>query len=139
MSTDYAYLAHSIASLASLPVRLYRDGVFQGLYHHSKFKPDPAIPEEPNIFRSSDSVSYYIDENFLYYGLFRVKNDSAALLIGPVSQTPVSTSEAAKILRSMGEPAERARRLLSAVEDTRPQFLCRLQSAKKRTLSAVGI
>ena len=112
MSTDYAYLAHSIASLASLPVRLYRDGVFQGLYHHSKFKPDPAILEEPNIFRSSDSVSYYIDENFLYYGLFRVKNDSAALLIGPVSQTPVSTSEAAKILRSMGEPAERARELV---------------------------
>ena len=112
MSTDYAYLAHSIASLASLPVRLYRDGVFQGLYHHSKFKPDPAILEEPNIFRSLDSVSYYIDENFLYYGLFRVKNDSAALLIGPVSQTPVSTSEAAKILRSMGEPAERARELV---------------------------
>lgn len=112
MSTDYAYLAHSIASLASLPVRLYRDGVFQGLYHHSKFKPDPAILEEPNIFRNSDSVSYYIDENFLYYGLFRVKNDSAALLIGPVSQTPVSTSEAAKILRSMGEPAERARELV---------------------------
>ena len=75
MSTDYAYLAHSIASLASLPVRLYRDGVFQGLYHHSKFKTDPAILEEPNILRSSDSVSYYIDENFLDYGLFRVKND----------------------------------------------------------------
>ena len=112
MNTDYAYLAHSIASLAALPVRLYRDGVFQGLYHHTKFKPDLAILEEPNIFKSADSVSYYMDENFLYYGLFRVKKDAVALMIGPVSQMPVSTSQAIKILRSMGEPANRAKELV---------------------------
>ena len=111
MSTDYEYLAHSIASLAALPVRLYRGGVFQGLYHHTKFKPDLAILEEPNIFRNPDSVSYYMDENFLYYGLFRVKDDAVALLIGPVSLIPVNTASAAKILRSMGEPASRAKEL----------------------------
>ena len=112
MNTDYEYLAHSIASLAALPVRLYRDGIFQGLYHHTKFKPDLAILEEPNIFRSIDSVSYYMDENFLYYGLFRVKNDAVALLIGPISLMPVNTTSAAKILRSMGEPASRAKELV---------------------------
>ena len=112
MNSDYEYLAHSIASLAALPVRLYRDGIFQGLYHHTKFKPDLAILEEPNIFRSIDSVSYYMDENFLYYGLFRVKNDAVALLIGPISLMPVNTTSAAKILRSMGEPASRAKELV---------------------------
>ena len=112
MTTDYEYLAHSIASLAALPVRLYREGIFQGLYHHTKFKPDLAILEEPNIFRNLDSVSYYMDENFLYYGLFRVKNHSVALLIGPVSLLPVNKSSAAKILRSMGEPASRAKELV---------------------------
>ena len=112
MNTDYAYLAQSIASLAALPVRLYRDGIFQGLYHHTKFKPDLAILEEPNIFKNTDSVSYYMDENFLYYGLFRAKNDATSLLIGPVSLMPVNTASAAKILRSMGEPASRAKELV---------------------------
>ena len=112
MDTDYGYLAYSLSSLAGLPVRLYRDGTFRGLYHHSKFKPDPAILEEANIFRSMENVSYYMDENFLYYGLFRVRKDAVALLIGPVAQTPVTTSAAAKILRSMGEPAGRAKELV---------------------------
>lgn len=112
MNTDYEFLAQSLASLAALPVRLYRDGIFCGLYHHIRFKPDPAILEEPNIFRSSENVSYYMDENFLYYGLFRVKSDSVALLIGPVSLMPVNAVSAVKILHSMGEPASRAKELV---------------------------
>ena len=111
MNPDYEYLAYSLSTLASLPVRLYRDDIFQGLYHHTSFKPDLAILAEPDIFRSQDSVSYYMDGNFLYYGLFRVKEDAIALLIGPVSQLPVNTQLADKILRSMGEPASRAKEL----------------------------
>ena len=111
MNTDYGYLAYSLASLAGLPVRLYRGGVFCNLYHHTKFRPDLAILEEPNIFRNEDDVSYYMDENFLYYGLFRVKQDDVALLIGPVAQMPVNTQVAGKILRSMGEPVSRAKEL----------------------------
>lgn len=111
MGTDYGYLAYSLSTLAGLPVRLYQDDRFQGLYHHTKFKPDLAILEEPHIFRSEENVSYYMDEHFLYYGLFRVKKDRVALLIGPVSQTPVNTATAAKILRSMGESAGRAKEL----------------------------
>ena len=112
METDYGYLAYSLSSLAGLPARLYRDGLFCGLYHHTKFKPDLAILEEPNIFRNTESVSYYMDENFLYYGLFRVKKDAVAILIGPVSQTPINTSTAIKILRAMGEPASRSKELV---------------------------
>lgn len=111
MSTDYAYLAESLSTLAGLPVRLYRNGTFAGLYHHAKFKPDLAILEEPNIFRNTGSISYYMDENFLYYGLFRAKKDAVALLVGPVSQMPVNTALATKILRSMGEPVSRAKEL----------------------------
>ena len=111
MNTDYGYLADSLSSLAGLPVRLYHQGKFHGLYHHTKFKPDLAILEEPNIFRNQENVSYYMDGNFLYYGLFRAKNDAVALLIGPVSLMPVNTASAVKILRSMGEPASRAKEL----------------------------
>ena len=111
METDYGYLAQSLSILAALPVRLYRHGNFLHLYHHAKFKPDLAIQEEEKIFRSQESVSYYMDENFLYYGLFRVKAQDVALLIGPVAQMPVTTPVAAKILRAMGEPAGRAREL----------------------------
>lgn len=112
MNTDYGYLAYSLSSLAGLPVRLYREGNFSGLFHHTKFKPDLAILEEPNIFQNEGNVSYYMDQNFLYYGLFRLKKDNAALLIGPVSQMSVDTHAAAKILRSMGEPGSRAKELV---------------------------
>ena len=112
MNTDYGYLAYSLSSLAGLPVRLYRDGKFCGLFHHTKFKPDLAILEEPNIFRNEGSVSYYMDENFLYYGLFRVKNAEVSLLIGPVAQMQIDSNTAARILRTMGEPNSRVKELV---------------------------
>lgn len=111
MDTDYGYLAHSLSHLAGVPVRLYRGGVCAGLYHHTQFQPDLAIREETNIFRGEGSVSYYMDENFLYYGLFRVKNAEVALVVGPVAQTPITNAAAGKILRSLGEPAGRIREL----------------------------
>lgn len=111
MNTDYEYLASSLASLAGIPVRLYRNEKFCGLYHPTKFKPDLAILEEEKIFRNEGSVSYYMDENFLYYGLFRVKNAEAALLVGPVAQIPVTKTSASRILRAMGEPVGRSKEL----------------------------
>lgn len=109
---DYDYLAQSLAALAGVPVRIYMDGTFKCLYHHTKFKPDLAITEEANIFRKPGNVSYYMDENFLYYGLFRSIRDKAALVMGPVSQVPVDRSLAVKILRAMGESVGRAGELM---------------------------
>lgn len=112
MEKDYEYLASSLSSLAGLPVRLYKDGSFCGLYHHTIFKPDLAILKEPEIFKSQEHVSYYVDENFLYYGLFRIKKDDVALLLGPVAQMAVDLRAAAQILRSMGEHVNRSRELV---------------------------
>lgn len=108
MTTDYEYLAYSLATLAGLPVRLYRNDVFAGLWHHTKFKPDLAILEEKSIFRNEGNVSYYMDENFLYYGLLRMASGNAALLIGPVTQSAVSHAAAIRILRHIGESGKRA-------------------------------
>jgi len=102
MGIDYEYLAASLSSLAGLPVRLYRDGEFAGLYHHTKFKPDLAILEEEHIFANPGNVSYYMDENFLYYGLFRAERRAVALIIGPVAHSPVNHTLAVRILRAMG-------------------------------------
>lgn len=109
---DYDYLAQSLAALAGVPVRIYMDGTLKGLYHHTRFKPDLATTQEANIFRNPGNVSYYMDENFLYYGLFRSTKDKVALVMGPVSQVPVDRSLAVKILRAMGEGVGRAGELV---------------------------
>ncbi len=108
---DYEYMALTLANLSSIPVRLYRDGKFSGLFHNSKFKPDLAILEEPNIFQNTSSVSYYMTEEFLFYGLFRVKSDDIAMVLGPVAQLPVARARAGRILLSIGESPARAQEL----------------------------
>lgn len=113
MQTDYENLAISLASLSGLPVRLYFDDTFTSLHHHTKFKPDLAILEEQRIFESRGNVSYYVDENFLCYGLFRAKADRAALLIGPVAQMRIDQGAVVRILRTIGERPERATELLN--------------------------
>ncbi len=108
---DYNYLAESLAALAGVPVRIYRDGRFLSL-HHTRFKPDFAITEEENIFKIAGDVGYYMDPNFLYYGLFRIRGEDIALVIGPVSPSPVSRNLARKILARMGEPVSRTQEVL---------------------------
>ena len=110
---DYDYMAESLASLTGLPVRLYHAGSFVTLYHHTRFKPDLAILEEPNIFQNSGNISYYMTDTFLFYGLFRAKADSICFVIGPVSHMPPDRSLVNQILRSIGEPASRTTELLN--------------------------
>ncbi len=110
---DYPYMALTLANLSSIPVRLYRDGSFTGLFHSSKFKPDLALLEEPNIFKNTASVSYYMTEEFLFYGLFRVKNEDVSMVLGPVAQIPVDRAAAKRILLSIGESPARVQELLS--------------------------
>ncbi len=104
---DYEYMALSLANLSSIPVRLYREGKFAGLFHSSKFKPDLAILEEHNIFKNKASVSYYMTEEFLIYGLFRAKEEDVAMVLGPVAQLSVDRARAGRILLSIGESASR--------------------------------
>ncbi len=108
---DYEYMALSLANLSSIPVRLYRDGEFASLFHNSKFKPDLAILEEPNIFKNNASVSYYMTEEFLIYGLFRVKGEDVAMVLGPIAQLPVDRARAGRILLSIGESPARTQEL----------------------------
>ncbi len=108
---DYEYMTLSLANLSSIPVRLYREGKFAGLFHNSKFKPDLAILEEPNIFKNTVTVSYYMTEEFLFYGLFRVKNQDVAMVLGPVAQLGVDRARAGRILLSIGESPARAAEL----------------------------
>ncbi len=108
---DYEYMALTLANLSGIPVRLYRDRKFTGLYHSSKFKPDLAILEEPNIFKNTASVSYYMTEEFLFYGLFRVKNEDISMVLGPVAHLSVDRARAGRILLSIGESPARAREL----------------------------
>ena len=89
---DYNYLAESLAALAGVPVRIYRDGRFLSL-HHTRFKPDFAITEEENIFKIAGDVGYYMDPNFLYYGLFRIRGEDIALVIGCLLYTSDAADE----------------------------------------------
>ena len=105
---DYDYLAQSLAALSGVPVRVYIGGKFAGLHHHTKFKPDFAITEEENIFRNPGNVSYFMDGNFLYYGLFRSARDGVSMVMGPIAQVAVDRAMAVRILRTMGESVGRA-------------------------------
>ncbi len=110
---DHEYMALTLANLSSIPVRLYKSGNFAGLFHSSKFKPDLAILEESNIFQNPASVSYYMTGEFLFYGLFRLKKEDVAMVLGPVAQIPVDRAAAQRILLSIGESPARAQELLS--------------------------
>lgn len=121
MLQDYEFLAKSLASLSALPVRYYVKGEFRGLYHHAKFEPDLAILEEPHIFAETKSVSYYMDENLLYYGHFRSKEDDVSLVIGPVAPMQIDAKTIALILRKIGEPLSRADEL-AAYFSTIPSY-----------------
>lgn len=105
---DYFYLSESLASFTGLPVRIYLSGKFAKLYHPIKFKPDLAITEEARIFCNPGTVSYYIDDNFLCYGLLRVIAEDVSLVIGPIAQAAVDHAQAVRILRAVGEKIGRA-------------------------------
>ncbi|MCF0112046.1 MAG: AraC family transcriptional regulator [Erysipelotrichaceae bacterium] len=131
MELDYDYMAVTLASLSGLPVRLYYKNIFQNLYHHSKFKPDLAIIEETNIFRNPESISYYMTDTFLFFGLFRVESDDVQFVIGPVTSVPVDRNIARSILVSIGEPVNREKELKDYFQSIPPyplrnflQILC---------------
>jgi len=142
---DYKYMATTLANLSGLPVRLYEDAKFQGLFHHSKFKPDLAILEEKHIFENKDTVSYYMTDTFLFYGLFRIKENSIAFVIGPVAQIQLGKPAIRNILRSIGEPLSREHELKSYLESIPPyplqqflQILCSFDyflNGEKRNVS----
>lgn len=113
MQTDHEYMALSLANLSGLPVRLYREGRFAGLYHHTAFKPDLAILEEEAIFQNRANVSYHMTDSFLFYGLFRAPGDGVCLVIGPVPYAQIDSRAAGQILRSIGEPQSRRGELMN--------------------------
>lgn len=94
-------------------MRLYKSGAFVKLYHSGKFKPDLAIFEENHILENSQNVSYYMTDNFLTYGFFRAKTEDVSLLIGPTTQVQVTRAFTREILRTIGEPANRADELFN--------------------------
>lgn len=110
---DYEYMAMCLANLSGLPVRLYVDDRFVKLFHHTVFKPDLAILEEDNILKSKDSVSYYMTDTMLYYGLFRSRQEPVCLMIGPVPAIRLNRSAVNCILRSVGEPLKRSSELIN--------------------------
>ncbi len=110
---DYGYMALSLANLSGIPVRLYREGKFEGLYHTAKFHPDPAMVQESAIFANGASVSYYMTEEFLFYGLFRAAKAPVCMVLGPVAQLPPTEATARRMLRAMGENEARAGELLA--------------------------
>ncbi|MCF0138442.1 MAG: hypothetical protein HUJ66_08785, partial [Oscillospiraceae bacterium] len=113
MAVDYDYMAATLSTLSGIPVRLYREERFQKLFHPNKFKPDLAILEEKNIFRSSETVSFYLTEQFLLFGLFRVKEEPVSFILGPVPQVTADRTRARDILRAIGEPMSRDTELLN--------------------------
>ncbi len=117
MFTDYNYMAIMLSNLSGIPVRLYRENILQALYYPNNFKPDLAILEEKNIFCSSAAtVSYYLTEQFLLFGLFRVKAEPVSFILGPVTVITPDRNRVRDILRAIGEPMSRDTELLNYLQ-----------------------
>lgn len=117
MFTDYNYMSIILSNLSGIPVRLYRENIFQALYYPNSFKPDLAILEEENILCSSTAtVSYYLTEQFLFFGLFRVKTEPVSFILGPVTMITPDRNHVRDILRAIGEPMNRDTELLNYLQ-----------------------
>lgn len=69
MATDMTtYLARSIAQLAVVPVRLYRNDVLEQLFFSVDLPRDPVEPHLAELLRCQDPVGYLFAEEDTFYG-----------------------------------------------------------------------
>lgn len=84
-NVDYEYLCSVIGSLASIPVRTYKNGDLIVYKSVVKFPKDPIIPYEKDILSINRHIGYYITPHFNYYGV--VSCPPYKIVMGPTMQT----------------------------------------------------
>lgn len=92
---DMKYICTIIGNLSGIPVRFYHED--QLIYLHSvvHLPKDPMLLFKDEIWQKKDHVSYFITQQFHYYGI--VIHDDDRFIIGPTKQTPNNEQELRKL------------------------------------------
>lgn len=88
---DFKYICTSIGNLASMPIRLYRNGRQIFYYSVVKLPKDPLNAYLGDVLKIDAHVSYYVTNHFNYYGI--VNAGAYKIVIGPTRQTDNSEQE----------------------------------------------
>ena len=84
MTTDYEYLARSIASLSGVPVRVYNGKRELCRFFPADLPKDPMEIWHDEIFSVSEHVGYYVSPFFHCYGI--LNSGKIKIIIGPTAQ-----------------------------------------------------
>lgn len=96
---EMIYLSRQFANMFGTPVRLYKNHERIYCFSTLDFSADPIILCINKIMKINSEVGYYIDNNFLYYGI--VNHNNYKFVCGPVSEIKKSKNELKKIAVSL--------------------------------------
>lgn len=88
---DMEYLCTTIANLAGIPIRIYKDNKQVFYYSLVNLVKDPLIPHEEGILKINDHIGYYITPRFHYYGV--VNSSRYKIILGPSRQLKSSETD----------------------------------------------
>lgn len=88
---DFKYICTSIGNLASMPIRLYRNGSPIFYYSVVKLPKDPLNAYLGDVLKIDAHVGYFVTNHFNYYGI--VNSGVYKIIIGPTRQTDNSEQE----------------------------------------------
>ncbi len=103
MQFDYNCLCQGLGHLSGLEVRIYKAGKLAEHYSHTDIDFDFTAMIESGIERENESAYYIETSELLLFGVIKVKNDGATLVIGPTFQIRPGENETVEILRDLGE------------------------------------
>lgn len=78
---DLKYIATTIANLANIPIRIYENNEQIFYYATMNLTVDPIILNISEILKIEDHISYYINNDFFYYGI--INYDKFKIILGP--------------------------------------------------------
>lgn len=116
MDVDYAYVCMNLCSMTGLQVRTYQGWEMTAIYQNAEFSPDPVVQVLEEIKADESSISYRVTEEYLFYGVMKVREPGLTIIIGPTMQIRPDKSRALSILFALGEPRSRVTEFMAFLE-----------------------
>jgi AraC-like DNA-binding protein len=116
MDVDYAYVCMNLCSITGLQVRMFWGEEMTAIYQNAEFSPDPVVQVLEEIQADESNVSYWVTEEYLYYGAMKVREQGLTIIIGPTMQIQPDKSRALSILFALGEPRARLAQFMAFLE-----------------------
>jgi len=116
MDVDYAYVCMNLCSMTGLQVRTYQGGVLTAIYQNAEFSPDPVVQVLEDIKADESNIGYQVTEEYLFYGVMKVREQGPTIVIGPTMQIRPDKARALSILFTLGEPRTRLAEFMAFLE-----------------------